>query len=215
MKALFLTALLLPFAAMAQQPDAEAAKLREALKNVTLQLRTAQGETATAQAASIAAEQKTKTLEAKVAELERKNAALAKEKGDKEVESEKTIAGLNNRLAAREKRLAEYMAALDKWKAAFQGAAEAAKKSEGEHAQVKEEVVVLKRTIADRERKNIALFNVSTEILERYENYALGKSLAAKEPFIGNARVKIENQVQGYRDKVIDNRLNAPANTKP
>ena len=56
MKALFLTALLLPLSSFAQE-DGEAARLREALKNVTLQLRTAQGETATAQAASIAAEQ--------------------------------------------------------------------------------------------------------------------------------------------------------------
>lgn len=210
MKALFLTALLLPLAARAQD-DGEAARLRDALKNVTLQLRTAQAETATAQAAAIAAGEKAKTLEAKVAELEKRTAALTKEKNDKEVESEKSIASLGNRLAAREKRLVEYIAALDKWKAAFQSAAEAAKKSEAGHAQVKDEVVVLKRTIADRERKNIALFNTATEILDRYEGYALGKTLAAKEPFIGNARVKIENQVQGYHDRILDNRLNAPA----
>ena len=217
MRAIFLTALLLPLASQAQE-DGEAARLRDALKNVTLQLRTAQGETATAQAASIAAEQKTKILESKLADLERKHAALTKEKADKEVEAEKSIASLNNRIAAREKRLGEYIAALDKWKASFQSAAEAAKNSEAEHAQVKDEVVVLKRAIADRERKNIALFNAANEILDRYESYALGKSLAAKEPFIGNARVKIENQVQGYRDQILDSRLNAPAkpsNTKP
>lgn len=210
MRAIFLTALLLPLTSLAQE-DGEAARLRDALKNVTLQLRTAQGETATAQAATIAAEQKSKTLESKLAELEKKHAALSKEKNEKEVESEKTIASLNNRIAAREKRLAEYIAALDKWKASFQSAAEAAKKSEAEHAQVKDEIIGLKRTIADRERKNIALFNAANEILERYEGYALGKSLAAKEPFIGNARVKIENQVQGYRDQILDNRLSAPA----
>ena len=62
MKALFLTALLLPLAASAQD-DGEAARLRDALKNLTLQLRSAQGETATAQAAAIAAEQKAKTLD--------------------------------------------------------------------------------------------------------------------------------------------------------
>jgi hypothetical protein len=68
----------------------------------------------------------------------------------------------------------------------------------------------LRNTVADRERKNIALFNVSNEILDRYQNYALGKSLAAKEPFIGNARVEIENHVQGYQDRILDQRLAAP-----
>ncbi|QJE97908.1 phage major capsid protein [Luteolibacter luteus] len=215
MKALFLTALLLPLAASAQD-DGEAARLRDALKNLTLQLRSAQGETATAQAAAIAAEQKAKTLEAKVADLEKRNAALAKESNDDKAVSEKTIASLNNRLAEREKRLVDYIAALDKWKAAYLTAADAAKKNEAKGEQLSGEVTVLKRTVADRERKNIALFNVSNEILDRYEGFALGKSLAAKEPFIGNARVRVENEVQGYRDKIIDNRLSAPgATTKP
>lgn len=212
MKALFLTALLLPLASSGQE-DGEA-RLRDALKNVTLQLRTAQGETATAQAAAIAAEQKAKTLEAKLADLQKKNAELAKKASDDEVTSEKKIAELSNRVAEREKRLVDYIAAIDKWKAGYQVAADAAKKNDAAREQLAGEVIVLKRTVADRERKNIALFNTAGEILERYENYALGKSLAAKEPFVGNARVKIENQVQGYRDKILDSRLNAPA-TKP
>lgn len=90
------------------------ARLREALKSTVLQLRTAQGETANAQAAVIAAEQKAKALEAKVAELEKRNTSLAKQANDDKAVSEKTIAGLNNRLADREKRLAEYIAALEK-----------------------------------------------------------------------------------------------------
>ena len=209
MKALFLTALLLPLSSMAQEPD-DTARLREALKNLTLQLRTAQGETANAQAASIAAEQKAKSLEAKVADLEKRNAALVKESNDYKADTDNKTATLSNRLAEREKRLAEYIAALDKWKAAYQSAVAAANKNEAERGKLAGEVVSLKNTVADRERKNIALFNTATEILDRYENYALGKSLAAKEPFIGNARVAIENQVQGYRDRILDQRLAAP-----
>ncbi|MCW1887290.1 hypothetical protein OKA04_21310 [Luteolibacter flavescens] len=208
MKALLLTALLLPLAGIAQED--ESARLREALKNTTLQLRTAQGETATAQAAFIAAEQRAKSLEAKVADLEKRNAALAKQANDDKADSEKSIATLSNRLAEREKRLADFIVALDKWKAAYQTAVSSAKKNEGEREKLAGEVVSLKHTVADRERKNIALFNVSNEILDRYQNYALGKSLAAKEPFIGNARVEIENHVQGYKDRIIDQRLAAP-----
>ncbi len=213
MKPLFLTLLLLPFVASAQEDDG-GARLREALKNVTLQLRTAQGETATAQAASIAAEQKAKALETKLADLEKRNAALVKQANDDKAVSEKTIASLNNRLAEREKRLAEYIAALDKWKAGYELAASTARAKDAERSKIADEAIVLKRTVADRERKNLALFNLSNEILTRYEKYALGKSLAAKEPFIGNARVQVENLVQGYQDKILDNRLNAPT-TKP
>lgn len=211
MKAIFLTAaaLVVPVALHAQED--EGARLREALKNLTLQLRTAQGETATAQAAGIAAEQKAKALEAKVKDLEKRNEVLAKEANEDRTTSDKTISDLGNRLAEREKRLAEYIAVLDKWKAGYEAAAGAARGKEAENAKLKEENIVLKRSIADRERKNIALFNVSTEILDRYEGFALGKSLAAKEPFIGNSRVQVENLVQGYKDKILDNRLNAPS----
>lgn len=206
-------ALLVPILGHAQEDPS--ARLREALKNTMLQLRTAQGDTATAQAAAIAAEQKAKALEAKVAELEKRNETLVKQSNDDKAASEKSIAGLNNKVADREKRLAEYITALDKWKTGYQAAADTARAKDAERAKLADETIVLKRTLADRERKNIALFNLSIEILDRYQNYALGKSLAAKEPFIGNARVQVENSVQGYKDKILDNRLNAPATTKP
>ena len=199
--------LLLPSAFAEEQPDT---RLREALKNTILQLRTAQGETAKAQADSIAATQKTTTLEVKVAELEKRNEKLAKQANDDKTASEKSIATLNNRIAEREQRLAEYIAALDKWKAGYQMAADTARAKDSERARLADEALTLKRTLADRERKNLNLFNISIEILDRYANYALGKSLAAKEPFIGNARVRVENQVQGYKDKIIEQRLNAP-----
>lgn len=208
MKALFLTALLLPVAALAQD---DTARLRDALKSLTSQLRAAQAETAEAQASAIAAGQKAKSLEAKVAELEKKNAALARELNDYKAETDKRTAALNNRLAEREKRLADHIVALDKWKAAYHAAADSARKSEDERARLATEAVTLRNTVADRERKNIRLFNAATEILDRYEAFSLGKSLAAKEPFIGNARVRIENEVQGYRDRILDQRLAAPA----
>lgn len=205
-------ALLLPLGLGAQDDDA--ARLREALKNVTLQLRTSQGETAAAQTAAIAAEQKAKALEAKLADLERRHATLDRQSKQKEADTDKTIATLNNRVAERDKRLGEYIAALDKWKTGYEALAGAARAKEAEAAKSSDEVIVLKRSLADRERKNIALFNISTEILKRYEDFATGRSLAAKEPFIGTARVQIENLVQGYRDKILDNRLNTPPTTK-
>ncbi|MDB6076382.1 MAG: hypothetical protein JWO82_129 [Akkermansiaceae bacterium] len=200
--------LLTPLGAAEEAPDA---RLREALKNTILQLRAAQGETAKAQSDAIAADEKAKALQAKVTELEQRNQQLAKQSNDDKVNAEKSISGLNNKLADREKRLADYIAAIDKWKAGYEALTLAARNTDGERAKLADEVIVLKRTIADRERKNLALFNLSNEILTRYENFSLGKSLAAKEPFIGTSRVQVENLVQGYKNHILDNRLSAPA----
>lgn len=209
MKAFLLAALLAPLSAAAREGD-DTVRLREALKSLNLQLRGAQSETANAQAASIAAEQRAAELGTKLAGLEKRYAELAREFNDYKADTDKKTAALNNRLAEREKRLADYIAALDKWKAAHQAAIAVVRKAEAELAGRREELASLKNTVADRERKNLALFRISGEILDRYENYALGKALSAKEPFIGTTRVEIENQVEGYRDRILDQRLAAP-----
>jgi len=198
--------LALPLHAADEDP---AVKLREQLRSTLLQLRTAQTESANHQALAAQAEQKNKDLAAKSEELERRNASLVKQSAADKTASDQTIATLGNKLAEREKRLGEYKEALEKWKSGYQTAAATARTKEDERAKLQQDNIVLKRTLADREAKNIALFNTANEILERFENYALGKALAAREPFISTTRVKVENLVQGYRDKVLDNRISA------
>ena len=65
----------------------------------------------------------------------------------------------------------------------------------------------MQRIIDDREAKNLALYNLGNEILTRYEKYGLGEALAAKEPFTGVTRVKLQELVQDYRDKISDQRV--------
>lgn len=205
---IYLTTCVLTSAADGPDP---AVKLRDQLRSTLLQLRTAQTEAANLQAAQTAAEAKTKEVEAKLAAAEARNTKLAKDLNDDKAAAERSIASLNNKLAEREKRIVEYNEALDKWKSGYQKAAEVARTKEDERARLAEEAVALKHTIADRETKNIALFNTANEILNRFESYALGKALAAREPFISTSRVKVENLVQGYQDKILDQRLNSPA----
>jgi len=187
--------------------EATETKLRQSLRSTTTQLQEAQSQTGTAQAAAFAAEARAKAAEEKIAELEK----AARKAADEKASSEKTIASLNNRLAERESRLAEYIAAIDKWKAGYDSLTTAARAAEDERKRLTAETTAVKRTLEDRERKNLALFNLSNEILTRYENFSLGRSLAAKEPFIGNARVRAENLVQDYKDRILESRLNAPA----
>jgi hypothetical protein len=186
-------------------------KLREQLRSVLLQLRSAQTESANAQATAAAAEAKNQELTGQIATLEKRIEALVKQSNDDKVSAEESIAMLNNKLLASEKRIVEFTEALAKWKEGYQKAAAVARTKEEQRAALAGEVIVHKRTIADRERKNIALFNTSNEILDRFESYALGKALSAREPFIGTTRVKVENLVQGYQDRILDNRIEAPA----
>ena len=184
-----------------------ALKLREQLRGVTLQLRSSQSECANAQAAQAAADLKTKELADKLAALDKRAAALAKQSNADQAAAAAAQAALTSKLAERDARLAQAAEALDKWKAGYQAAAGIARAKEDERAKLAAEAIVLKRTVADREAKNLALFNTANEILERYQNYALGKALQAREPFIGTTRVKIENLVQGYQDKILDQRI--------
>ena len=193
-------------------PEADPSlKLREQLRSTLLQLRTAQTEAANTQAAQAAAEAKAKELDAQIVKLNKQNEAVVKQSNADKAAAEETIAKLNDKLADREKRMVQFSEALEKWKVGYEKAAAIARTKEDERATLASENIVLKRTIADREAKNIALFNTSNEILDRFENYALGKALAAREPFIGTTRVKVENLVQGYKNKIIDNRISAQA----
>lgn len=205
-----LLALLAAVPALHAAPEADpAAKMREQLKSVMLQLRAAQTETANAQTAAATADAKAKDLEAQVAKLTKQNETLVNQANKDKARAEQDIARLNEKIAERDKRIVEYNEALAKWKDGYQKAAAVARTKEEERATLASEAIVLKRTVADRESKNIALFNTSIEILDRFENYALGKALSAREPFIGTSRVKVENLVQGYKDKVIENRIAA------
>jgi chromosome segregation ATPase len=193
-------------------PEADpSVKLREQLKSTLLQLRKVQTDMANAQAAQAAAEAKNKELETQTAALTKKNEELIKKSNADKTKADQDIAKLNERLADKDKRLVQYDEALNKWKDGYQKAAAIARTKEEERAALASEIVTLKHTIADRERKNIALFNTANEILDRYQNYALGKALSAREPFISTTRVKVENLVQGYQDKMVENRIAAPA----
>jgi hypothetical protein len=182
-------------------------KLREQLRGVMLQLRTSQTEAANAKALQAAADAKNLELAAQLKKQEENTTKIVKKSEVDKVAFQESIGKLETKLADREKRVALLDETLLKWKAGYEKAAGIARTKEDERAKLAEEITVLQRTVADRERKNIALFNTANEILVRFEGYALGTAIAAREPFIGTSRVKVENLVQGYKDKILDNRL--------
>jgi chromosome segregation ATPase len=203
----FLILLSLPLAAQDTSP-AEI-KLREQLRSTALLLRAAETEKANARATFAAEQVKSANLQKEVDSLNNKVISMIKETDKQKTISEKTISSLNDKLTTNEERLKEYVQALEKWKVSHQQAVETAQQKEAARSELANQVLFLKNTIADRERKNLKLYSTSLEILDRYENYALGKALSAREPFIQKTRVTIETHVQDYKDTIIDHRLSA------
>ncbi len=176
------------------------ARLREALRSVTLQYQTAEAERAALQANAAALEQKNKDLAAQVAALTKR---LATEKDA----ADKASADAAKKAAAQDAEITRLNASLEKWKAGFDKTSQIARKAEAERLKLFAEGTALRNRVADLERKNLALFKIGGEILERYRTFGLGNALAAREPFVGATRIRLENQVQGYEDKLHDPKL--------
>jgi hypothetical protein len=185
----------------AQDQAANAAtKLREMLRATMLQLRAAETEKATLQAAQTEAAAKEKALTEQVEALTRQSAA------DKDA-SDKAISDLKAKVADQEQEIVQLKGALEKWKEGYAKAADIANAKEAERAKLAGQVILLDRKVADRETKNVELFRIGNEILRRYERFGLGDALLSREPFVGITRVKLENQVQEYQDKLLDQRI--------
>lgn len=198
---MFLSATLTGFA---QAPPTAEDKLREALKGVTLQLRTAQSEAATANAEKAAADAKNVELTAQVEKMSKQLAALSREKSEAMEAAAKQKENLEGKLTASQEELGKFQKSLDKWKAAHMQISDLAKKKEAARAAFAATNAALERRVADLRTRNAALFATANEILDRYRKYSLGEAIAAREPFTGLTKVKLQNQLQEYGDKLLD-----------
>ena len=172
----------------ADQGNADA-RMREMLRNTMLQLRSCETERATLQAAKTEAEQQNKKLIAELETLTAKSKKAEKEAADQAAQ------------------LVKFKEAIAKWETAYQQVTDLATKTEAARAKLNAQNIALQRRVEDQERKNQALFKLGNEILTRYEHFGLGDALAAKEPFVGIAKVKLQNLVQDYRDQLADQRI--------
>jgi chromosome segregation ATPase len=175
---------------------AEDARLKEMLRNLTLRLRSAETERNNLLSDKAQFEQEKKTLTEKVDAMTKQAAA-----------DKAQIDTLTSKAGDQEKELLETKESLGKWKTAYEQLVATAQKSEAARVKLAGESIVLKRKLEDRERKNTELFKLGNEILTRYEKFGLGDALAAREPFTGLARVKLENLVQDYQDKIADQKV--------
>lgn len=183
------------------------AKMREALKNTMLKLRDVQGQLANAQAAQIAAE-------SKVTELTSKNEALVKDLASERNTSTNMIADLNKKLAERDDTILGLESSLAKWKKSYAELTTLAAQRETQRAALEAKCNGLDRQVADQQDKNIAMYKVGMEILDRYKKFGLGEAVLAREPFTAAQRVKFQNLTQDFADKLTDARISADAPKK-
>jgi predicted nucleic acid-binding Zn-ribbon protein len=179
-------------------------RLREALRDTMVQLRDAQNQQITLQAAKDQADKDNTDLKAKVDTLSAQLAALSKQSADDKAAADKAIADLNGQVADLTGQVSRLNQGLAEWKSAYNQATQLATEKEEARAKLALEAALLQRTVDDRETKNIELYKTGSEILTRYEKFGLGDAIGAKEPFVGLSRVTLENLIQGYRDKLLN-----------
>lgn len=194
------TLVLLMGTAHGQEANPAEARLREALRQLTTRVQTAESEAATLKATQAAAEAKNQTLQAQVEKL-------TKDAATNQAVSDKALSAVEAKLAERTLELERTKEALEKWKAAHAKITEAARKIETVRADLAIKAASLENRVADLTRRNLALWKLGDEVLTRLENFAYGTAIAAREPFVGQTRVRLENEVQGYKDKLLDPKL--------
>ena len=185
----------------AAEPNAGVeAKLREAVKNTMLQLRDVQTQLSTLQGTQAELEEKKAKLEDDFKKLKSKTDA-------EKLESDKAIERLNGSVTEKEAQIAQLKVELEKAKAAFELKDKVLTATEEKRKAFEEKSIMLDRRVADQQAKNQAMYKIGIEILNRYEKFGLGDALTAREPFIGATRVKFENLVQDFQDKLTEQKL--------
>ena len=93
---------------------------------------------------------------------------------------------------------------LGKWKFGYAKLADYAKQTEGKRAELASKIIILDRRIAEQQTKNEEMYQLANEVLDRYAIFGLGTAIAAREPFVGITKVKFQNIVQDYQNKLTD-----------
>jgi chromosome segregation ATPase len=177
----------LPAAARA---ESDTDRLRDALRAATAQLRSLEDQRATLQAKQAEGERERDRLK-------KQNDALKAQVKELDQANRQAVEEFNQRLAERDQ-------TLEKWKSAYEEAANVARAKDAERAKFEQESKAFKASTKAAETKNKQLYKVSKEILNKYEAIDPLEALAIHEPLIGIRRVEHQNSVQDYRDKILD-----------
>jgi chromosome segregation ATPase len=182
------------------QANSPEARLRDALRNTMLQLRTVTTDRDNLQGQVTDLQSQKDDLTKQVSDLTKK-AAATQDADNKE------IAVLKGEKDDQAGSIASLQHTLDQWKDSQRKAVGIANDTEAKRAKLADLAIRLQRTVDDQKRKNDEMYKIGMELLDRYEKFGLGQALTAKEPFVGITRAKFETLVQDYEDKLTDQRV--------
>ncbi|MBL6749565.1 MAG: hypothetical protein ISP90_03550 [Nevskia sp.] len=174
-------------------------RLRDQLRQTTLQLRQALDDNADlkgkldAQAQQAAAQQAQAEAAKPSAQQQQQLAALQRD-----------LAASTQQAATLQQQLDAARQALAQWQKGYQDAAEAARTRGADakkfEAQFQDADTRLKACSAD----NASLVDISNELLQRYKSKGLWGAIADAEPVTGLHRVELEKAAQAYHGRIVD-----------
>jgi chromosome segregation ATPase len=179
-----------PGAANAQS---ETDRLREALRSATAQTR--------------ALEDQRTALQGQLAEMTRARDALKADVAAAKAQARKSE--MDYRTAVREfnDRLEERNQTLEKWKDAYTEAADVARTKDAERAKFEAQSKTYKESTKACIQRNQELVKVGRELVGRYESVTFGDVVVANEPLLGFRRVEIQNLLQDYGDRILNQKI--------
>jgi hypothetical protein len=176
--------------------EATEAALRDALQSTTAQLHTLQD-----QQAQMAAED---------AQLRQQNAQMLVQLSTRPAAgpaASPADAGAAKALAAKNAELAKLAAQAAQLQEADTTAAAQNQQLRTSAATLTAQLHALSQSAQACNAANEKLVGIGNDILDKYAHMTVREVLADRDPFIGIARVKLENQLQTYRDGLMDETL--------
>ena len=170
--------------------DSDSDRLRDALRTSTQQLRTLEDQRA--------------AVQAKLADAERDRAAIKAQLEQTRADLKQAEKQRRDLVEEFNQRLAERDDTISKWKSAYEEAATVARAKDAERAKFESEAASYKASTKSCLAKNNELMKVGRELLRRYEALTVGDILVAREPLLQARRVEIQNLLQDYQDKLLD-----------
>ena len=196
--ALFLlAAVLLPATAPAQESNES--RLRDAVRQAVTEMRAAQDQAAQAQADLAKAQADKQALQT---QLDAANAKLAAEDGKPKAPAADLVA-LQGQLRAGQAQNAALQQMNAKLQSNYQTAAEQARNRADEARQIQARQQADAATLKLCTSTNARLIDAAEQILHLYESQSFRSILLRSyEPVVGSAKVRLENMIQDYDDKI-------------
>ena len=182
-------------------------RLRDALRQSVTEMRAAQDQAAQAQADLARANADKAAIQA---QLDAANAKLAENAG-KPVARPADTQALQNALRAAQAQAAGQAQLNAKLQGSYQNAAELARAKDAESRQAQAVLKADAAALQTCKTTNAKLIDVAEQILHLYQSQGFRSVLLRSyEPVIGMEKVKLENMVQDYDDKIHDQEYVAP-----